>query len=143
MRALDHVVGWRVLSFAVSPGTRPGGAWVPGGPRPGFRCWFCFHDPDIALLIMRQDVSHVSLAKWASPQFENHVQIFHYSSTDDELTGPGYINQLACEQKKSWTQVTASRRAPLPLVAAMRGAANKLPLWTCEDGCDFSAGAVV
>ena len=60
----------------MSPGTWPGGAWVPGGPRPGFRCWLCFHDPVIALLIMHQDVSHVSLAKWASPQFENHVQIF-------------------------------------------------------------------
>ena len=59
----------RFLSFAVSPGTWPGGAWVPGGPRPGFCC----------LLILHQDVSHVSLAKWASPQFENHVQIliFH------------------------------------------------------------------
>ena len=77
-----------------------GGAWVPGGPRPGFRCWLCFHDPDIALLIMHQDVSHVSLAKWASPQFENHVQFFHFPSTDAELTGPGYINQLACEEKK-------------------------------------------
>ena len=36
VEALDHVVVWRVLSFAVSPGTWPGGAWVPGGPRPGF-----------------------------------------------------------------------------------------------------------
>ena len=25
---------------------------------------------------------------------------FHFPSTDDELTGPGYMNQLACEQKK-------------------------------------------
>ena len=33
---LDHVVGWLGFSFAVSPGTWPGGAWVPGGPRPGF-----------------------------------------------------------------------------------------------------------
>ena len=36
VEALDHVVVWRVLSFAVSPGTWPGGAWVPGGPRPCF-----------------------------------------------------------------------------------------------------------
>ena len=27
---------WLVFSFAVSPGTWPGGAWVPGGPRPCF-----------------------------------------------------------------------------------------------------------
>ena len=26
---------------------------------------------------------------------------FHFSSTDDGLTGPGYIDQLACEQKKN------------------------------------------
>ena len=25
---------------------------------------------------------------------------FHFPSIDDELTGPGYIDQLACEQKK-------------------------------------------
>ena len=65
-----------VSSFAVSPGTWPGGAWVPGGPRPGFSLLLFFHDPDIAFLIMHQDVSHVSLAQRASPQFENHVQIF-------------------------------------------------------------------
>ena len=39
-------------------------------------------------------------AQRAPPQFENHVQIFHHPSTDDELTGPGYMDQLACEQKK-------------------------------------------
>ena len=38
--------------------------------------WFLHHDPDLALLIVRQEVSQVSLAQWASPQFENHVQIF-------------------------------------------------------------------
>ena len=31
--------GLVACSFAVSPGTWPGGAWVPGGPRPG---WFVF-----------------------------------------------------------------------------------------------------
>ena len=74
--ALDHVV-WRVLSFAVPPGTWPGRAWVPGGPRPSFCCFRVFiHDPDLALLNVHQEVSHVSLAQWASPQFEKHVQIF-------------------------------------------------------------------
>ena len=37
---------------------------------------FLHHDPDLALLIVHQEVSQVSLAKWASAQFENHVQIF-------------------------------------------------------------------
>ena len=67
---------WCFLPFAVSLGTWLGGAWVPGGPRPVFRCCLCCHDPDLAFLILHQDVSHVSRAQWASPQFENHVQIF-------------------------------------------------------------------
>ena len=29
---------------------------------------------------------------------------------------------------------------PLPLVAAMRGVEDKLPLWACEEGCDFIRG---
>ena len=75
--ALDHVVVWRVLSFAVSPGTWPGGAWFLAGPALVFAVSvFLRHDPDLALLIVRQEVSQVSLAQWASPQFENHVQIF-------------------------------------------------------------------
>ena len=65
-----------VFSLAVSPGTWPGGAWVPGGLRPGFWLWLFTHDPDIVFLIMRQNVSQVSLAKRDSPQFENHLQIF-------------------------------------------------------------------
>ena len=65
-----------VLSLAVSPGTWPGGAWVPGGLRPGSLLLLLIHDPDIAFLIMHQNVSQVSLAKRASPQFENRVQIF-------------------------------------------------------------------
>ena len=50
--ALDHNVGWLVLSFAVSPGTWPGGAWVPGGPRPGFSLLPVFYDPSIAFLTL-------------------------------------------------------------------------------------------
>ena len=65
-----------VFSLAVSPGTWPGGAWVPGGLRPGSSLLLLIHDPDIAFLFMHQDVSQVSLAQRASPQFENRVQIF-------------------------------------------------------------------
>ena len=39
-----------VVSFAVPPGTWPGGAWVPGGPRPGFVCCLS-HDPGHAQLV--------------------------------------------------------------------------------------------
>ena len=75
---MDHVVVRLLFLFAVSPGTWPGGAWVPGGPRPGFSLLLFIHDPDIAFPIMHQDVSHVSLAQRASPQFENSVQIFTF-----------------------------------------------------------------
>ena len=75
---MDHVVVRLPFLFAVSPGTWPGGAWVPGGPRPGFSLLIFTHDPDIAFPLMHQDVSHVSLAQRASPQFENRVQIFTF-----------------------------------------------------------------
>ena len=46
-----------VVCFAVSPGTWPGGAWVPGGPRPGFSLLLLFHDPNFASRKFHQDVS--------------------------------------------------------------------------------------
>ena len=67
-----------VFSLAVSPGTLPGGACVPGGPCPGFSLLLFSHDPDVAFSIMHQNVSHVLLAQRASPQFENRVQIFTF-----------------------------------------------------------------
>ena len=73
---MDHVV---VGCFCLLPCLRApgrGGAWVPGGLRPGFLLLLFIHDPDIAFLIMHLYVSQVSLAKRASPQFENRVQIF-------------------------------------------------------------------
>ena len=66
VEALDHVVVLLVLSFAVSPGTWPGGAWVPGGPRPGFSLLPFFHDPSIAFLIIHQDVSRFTVHKGLS-----------------------------------------------------------------------------
>ena len=102
VEALDHVVGWLVLSFAVSPGTWPGGAWVPGGPRPCFSLLLLFHDPNFVFRNFSPGCLTFHSAQRAPPQFENHVQIFHLSSTDDERTGPGYMDQLACEQKKSY-----------------------------------------
>ena len=83
----------------MSPGTWPGGAWVPGGPRPC--CAVCFyHDPADAQVDSLYVFSPVSFAKWASPQFENYVQIFTFSSPNDESTGPGYMNQRPASKKK-------------------------------------------
>ena len=64
---LDHVVGWLCFSFAVSPGAWPGGAWVPGGPRPGFLLLLFLHDPKVAFLILHQDVSRFTVQKGLRP----------------------------------------------------------------------------
>ena len=60
---------------------------APGGGVPGFLASLalsfvvCFtHDPNAARLAYSQVVSPVSLAKWASPQFESIVQIFNFPS---------------------------------------------------------------
>ena len=47
-------------------------AGVPGGPRPGFAVC-SFHDRVDAQTKWYQVFSPVSLAKWASPQFESYV----------------------------------------------------------------------
>ena len=66
--------------FFLLPCLRAPGRRVPGflaGPALAFAVFvFCIHDPDLGLLIVHQEVSHVSFAQWASPQLENHVQIF-------------------------------------------------------------------
>ena len=60
---------------------------APGRGVPGFLAGFAlavlfgfFHDPVDAQVDSFQVFSPVSLAKWASPQFENSVQIFTFSS---------------------------------------------------------------
>ena len=98
---MDHVVVRRLFSGRVS-GHLAGGAWVPGGPCPGFSLLLFSHDPEAAFSIMRQDVSHVSLAQRASPQFENRVQIFtsHLSmmNLQDQVT---LTNRPASKKKTS------------------------------------------
>ena len=93
---------WLVFSFAVSPGTWPGGAWVPGGPRPCllFLLLLLVHDPNLFCHNFHQDVSRFTVQKGLRPNSRIMYRFFHLSSTDDERTGPGYMNQLACEQKK-------------------------------------------
>ena len=70
-------------SFCRSPGTWPGGAWVPGGSRPVFRCWLCCYD--------RYSVSNLA------PE-----RLTCFTCT------MGYTNQLACEHKKKGSQYCAS-----------------------------------
>ena len=101
-----RVEDWIMLLFGwffPLPCLRAPGRGVPGflaGPALVFCCCFSSMIQILSFVIFTR-MSHVShSAQRAPPQFENHVQIFHLSSTDDERTGPGYMNQLACEQKK-------------------------------------------
>ena len=64
---MDHVVVWLVFSFAVSPGTWPGGAWVPGGPRPCFLLLLLVHDPNFVFRNFHQDVSRFTVHKGLRP----------------------------------------------------------------------------
>ena len=89
-----------VVSFAVSP--------APGRGMPVFLAdlalaFVCFlaYNPVHALLELHQVVLPVSLAKWASPQFESSVQISTLPSIIDEPTGPGCINQRLASKKKT------------------------------------------
>ena len=67
--------------FFLLPCLRAPGWGVPGflaGPALVFAVSvFGTHDPDLALLIVRQEVSHVSLAQWASPQFTSHLPMMN------------------------------------------------------------------
>ena len=100
VEALDHVVGWLGFSFAVSPGTWPGGAWVPGGPRPGFSLLLFFHDPSFAFLIMHQEVSRFTVHKGLRPNsrimyrfFTSHQPMMN---EQDQVT---WTNWLASKKK--------------------------------------------
>ena len=68
---------------------------------------FLHHDPDLALLIVHQEVSQVTCTMGIAPIRESCADS-HFLSTDDKHTGPAYMNQLACEQKKSFQHGQAS-----------------------------------
>ena len=90
-----------LLLLAVSPRTWLGGAWVPGGPCPGFVV-FDSTIQDISSCICKHSASHVSPvspAQWASPQFESICTNFLYSILEDEPTGLGYMNQRPASKK--------------------------------------------
>ena len=90
-----------VFSLAVSPAPGGRGAWVRAPPwflavavRPWSRHSFSFHAPECLTGFT---------CKKGFARIRESCKDFHFSSTDDGLTGPGYIDPLACEQKK-WTQ---------------------------------------
>ena len=99
VEALDHVVGWLVLSFAVSPGTWPGGAWVPGGPRPCFLLLLLFHDPNFVFLNFHQDVSRFTVHKGLRP----NSRIMYRSFTSHQPM----MNE---QDQVTWTNWPASKK---------------------------------
>ena len=99
VEALDHVVGWLVLSFAVSPGTWPGGAWVPGGPRPCFSLLLLFHDPNFVFRNFHQDVSRFTVHKGLRP----NSRIMYRSFTSHQPM----MNE---QDQVTWTNWPASKK---------------------------------
>ena len=103
VEALDHVVGWLVVCFAVSPGTWPGGAWVPGGPRPGFSLLFLFHDPNFAVRNLRQDVSRFTVQKGLRPNSNIMYSFF--------ISHQPMMNE---QDQVTWTNWPASKKKDCP-----------------------------
>ena len=92
-----------VVCFAVSPGTWPGGAWVPGGPRPGFSLLLLFHDPNFVSRYFHQDVSRFTVQKGLRPNsrimyrfFTSHQPMMN---EQDQVT---WTNWPASKKKKPW-----------------------------------------
>ena len=102
VEALDHVVGWLVLSFAVSPGTWPGGAWVPGGPRPGFSLLLLFHDPNFVFRNLHQDVSRFTVHKGLRP---NSRIMYRFFTSHQPM-----MNE---QDQDTWTNWPASKKKRL------------------------------
>ena len=98
-----------VVCFAVSPGTWPGGAWVPGGPRPGFSLLLLFHDPNFAVRKFHQDVSRFTVQKGLRPNsrimyrfFTSHQPMMN---EQDQVT---WTNWPASKKKRA---ILAERRS--------------------------------
>ena len=100
VKALDHVVVGCFFSCRVSGHLAGGclGSWrappwfLAVAVHPWSRHSFSNHAPAC--------LTGFTCKKGFAPIRESCTD-FHFSSIDDGLTGPGYIDQLACEQKKT------------------------------------------
>ena len=96
---MDHVVVWLVFSFAVSPGTWPGGAWVPGGPRPCFLLLLLVHDPNFVFRNFHQDVSRFTVHKGLRP---NSRIMYRFFTSHQPM-----LNE---QDQVTWTNWPASKK---------------------------------
>ena len=89
-----------VFSFAVSPGTWPGGAWVPGGPRPGFAVCF-YHDLVYAQVDSFQVFFTCFTCKMGIAPIRESCIDFHFLILEWWTNRTRLHEPTACEQKKN------------------------------------------
>ena len=115
----------------MSPGTWPGGAWVPGGPRPGFSLLLLFHDPNFAFRNFHQDVSRFTVQKGLRP---NSRIMYRFFTSHQPM-----MNE---QDQVTWTNWPASKKKPVvaDLEAMFQLAVPDLgPLWNPTEMSDHRA----
>ena len=85
----------------MSPGTWPGGAWVPGGPRPCFLLLLLVHDPNFVFRNFHQDVSRFTVHKGLRP---NSRIMYRFFTSHQPM-----MNE---QDQVTWTNWPASKKRP-------------------------------
>ena len=86
----------------MSPGTWPGGAWVPGGPRPCFLLLLLVHDPNFVFRNFHQDVSRFTVHKGLRP---NSRIMYRFFTSHQPM-----MNE---QDQVTWTNWPASKKKTL------------------------------
>ena len=91
------------LDWPVSPGTWPGGGWVPwwAAPLVFVLCRVCDMVRWCQNNLVRPFGSPVSLAQWASPRLNGHVQWKVIAVFTDRIVWPGHLDHKAAETIKT------------------------------------------
>ena len=116
----------------MSPGTWPGGAWVPGGPRPCFLLLLLVHDPNFVFRNFRQDVSRFTVHKGLRP---NSRIMYRFFTSHQPM-----MNE---QDQVTWTNWPASKKKQRRLdplqCSKFHAPAFAWQAWNLEQGSDALA----